>query len=279
MKKSRIAKFALLGASAAALAATLSTSTYAWYVSNKEADVTGGSGTTGTAGADGSIMLSWTNDSNAKWMKELSLSGTGSTMSQDVTLQPVTYVTNAWKTINDLTGAADVASTDVITFDFYVKAGKAGTAQIEFTFANNTQTMPTQLLYKDVAGKTAGTTVSVDILDALGIQQIVDSGTPSYAIPTGYTSKTTSGFAPTSTSNAASYYKAITNITPAVAAPMGTSTSFADLTLAANTPVHLQYTIFLDGGDYSCFNACQGQTFTFNIAYKYTEATPTNPEP
>jgi len=34
MKKSRIAKFALLGASAAALAATLSTSTYAWYVSN-----------------------------------------------------------------------------------------------------------------------------------------------------------------------------------------------------------------------------------------------------
>ena len=59
MKKSRIAKLALMGASITALAATLTTSTYAWYVSNKVANVTGGTGVTGSADADGSVLLSW----------------------------------------------------------------------------------------------------------------------------------------------------------------------------------------------------------------------------
>lgn len=62
MKKSRIAKFALLGASAAALAATLSTSTYAWYVSNKTATVGTATGATAGSTADGSILLSWDNN-------------------------------------------------------------------------------------------------------------------------------------------------------------------------------------------------------------------------
>ena len=52
MKKSRIAKLALMGASITALAATLTTSTYAWYVSNRQAEVTGGYGATGSAGSD-----------------------------------------------------------------------------------------------------------------------------------------------------------------------------------------------------------------------------------
>jgi hypothetical protein len=62
MKKSRIAKLALLGASTAALAATLTTSTYAWYVSNKQANVTAVTGSTATAAADGSILLSINGD-------------------------------------------------------------------------------------------------------------------------------------------------------------------------------------------------------------------------
>ena len=71
MKKSRIAKLALMGASITALAATLTTSTYAWYVSNKVATVKAGVGHTGSAGADGSVLLSWKGDSTAVWTKEL----------------------------------------------------------------------------------------------------------------------------------------------------------------------------------------------------------------
>ena len=50
MKKSRIAKLALMGASITALAATLTTSTYAWYVSTTKADITNGTGATGSWG-------------------------------------------------------------------------------------------------------------------------------------------------------------------------------------------------------------------------------------
>jgi hypothetical protein len=59
MKKSRIAKLALMGASITALAATLTTSTYAWYVSNKTATVGTATGATAAGTADGSILLSW----------------------------------------------------------------------------------------------------------------------------------------------------------------------------------------------------------------------------
>ena len=59
MKKSRITKLALSGAAVAALAATFSTSTYAWYVSNKTATVGTATGATAGSTADGSILLSW----------------------------------------------------------------------------------------------------------------------------------------------------------------------------------------------------------------------------
>ena len=62
MKKSRIAKLALMGASITALAATLTTSTYAWYVSNKTAKVNESTGSSAEAGADGSITVSATGD-------------------------------------------------------------------------------------------------------------------------------------------------------------------------------------------------------------------------
>jgi len=59
MKQSRIAKIALMGGSITALAATLTTSTYAWYVSNKTATVGTATGATAAGTADGSILLSW----------------------------------------------------------------------------------------------------------------------------------------------------------------------------------------------------------------------------
>ena len=58
MKKSRITKLALSGAAVAALAATFSTSTYAWYVSNKTANVTAVAGSTASSGVGSSISLS-----------------------------------------------------------------------------------------------------------------------------------------------------------------------------------------------------------------------------
>ena len=92
MKKSRIAKFALLGASTAALAATLTTSTYAWYVSNKQADIQNGTGSTGSAGSDGSVTLSWTDDADS-YFKTLDFADDLDKINQG--LQPIHYNTTS----------------------------------------------------------------------------------------------------------------------------------------------------------------------------------------
>ena len=75
MKKSRIAKLALMGASITALAATLTTSTYAWYVSNKTANVEAVAGSTASSGAGSSISLSTTGQVN-DYHKTISLART-----------------------------------------------------------------------------------------------------------------------------------------------------------------------------------------------------------
>lgn len=91
MKKSRIAKFALLGASAAALAATLSTSTYAWYVSNKTANVNAVTGSTAAGSSDGSISLSTSGKVN-EYYQSISLTAAANFNGVDSTvkLEPVT---------------------------------------------------------------------------------------------------------------------------------------------------------------------------------------------
>ena len=106
MKKSRIAKLALMGASITALAATLTTSTYAWYVSNKTATVAASTGSTSSAGSDGSISLSTTGQYGT-FMKSIAL-----TSFNTAELAPV-YTADG-KTFNKLgttAGATPVSST------------------------------------------------------------------------------------------------------------------------------------------------------------------------
>jgi len=133
MKKSRIAKFALLGASAAALAATLSTSTYAWYVSNRQADVTGGYGATGTADSDGSIQVSW-NQSTKKYSKSIAF--TDANVKSNYTsaaLQPVHYDTDGFYTLavnpankQTIKGVA-AEDNDILTFEIAIKSNQLAT--------------------------------------------------------------------------------------------------------------------------------------------------------
>ena len=91
MKKSRIAKLALMGASITALAATLTTSTYAWYVSNKTANVNAVSGSTAEGASDGSISLSTSGNVN-EYYKTISLDAAENfnAVSNGVALEPVT---------------------------------------------------------------------------------------------------------------------------------------------------------------------------------------------
>lgn len=124
MKKSRITKLALSGAAVAALAATFSTSTYAWYVSNKQADVKGGTGTTGAAGSDGSVLVSWTGGTGEVWFKEINFDDDSDAVKNP--LAPIHYDGGFYSVTETGTKASSV-STAYIKFDVYVKTGTSTT--------------------------------------------------------------------------------------------------------------------------------------------------------
>lgn len=181
MKKSRIAKFALLGASAAALAATLSTSTYAWYVSNKTANVTAASGSTASGAADGSISLS-TSGVATEFYKTISLTDTANfnayveSGTSSVKLEPLTTTdgttfilperaTNSWNT-TDVTAAKN----KYFYFKFYIKAASGCTVQPTVKVTNNTTVVPKAIDYSansNIAGATDGLDYTVDAINAL----------------------------------------------------------------------------------------------------------------
>jgi len=176
MKKSRITKLALSGAAVAALAATFSTSTYAWYVSNKTANVEAVAGSTASSGAGSSISLSATGQLN-DYHKTISLADkenglypvvrTGATIGNAGTTTAVYKVLDETQDADtETTNVYDVdASTTVTTegsyyyeYRFYIKADTACTVRPTITVTNTTGTLPTQINYSGGYQKVTGDT-------------------------------------------------------------------------------------------------------------------------
>ena len=176
MKKSRIAKLALMGASITALAATLTTSTYAWYVSNKTANVEAVAGSTASSGVGSSISVSLTGDVN-DYHKTISLAdkttGLSPVVRTGATIGTNGATTAVYKTLNE---AADADTSTAIVFDvdastvvttegtyyyeykFYIKADTTCTVRPTITVTNTTQTLPTQINYSGGYKKVTATT-------------------------------------------------------------------------------------------------------------------------
>ena len=197
MKKSRIAKFALLGASTAALAATLTTSTYAWYVSNKTATVKAGEGHTGSAGADGSVLLSWNGAAqNAVWAKELSFTDTtnGAPNITNVKLTPVHddgtgffgVNTDGTKPQTDLAANLTTGAGSYLQFTIYAKTESSTPISVtpSIVINNTTQALTglEQLAYVGTADGSpvaAGTNFVYNCLDSLYVKQSTTASTGS----------------------------------------------------------------------------------------------------
>jgi len=94
MKLRGLTKLALSGVALAAVAATLGTSTYAWYVSNTTATVSGAQGSTAGAETTGSLYAaSESMHASGQWSNKIALaSGTDYTAATQ--LVPVTKVTS-----------------------------------------------------------------------------------------------------------------------------------------------------------------------------------------
>jgi len=180
MKKSRIAKISLMGASIAALAATLTTSTYAWYVSNKTANTTAVTGNTTAGTADGSISLSLTGKEGS-FKREITLGALTGTLSPvdrtGATSNPVYKVLDEQTDADDETQgkqidatANPVDGTAHYTIEFYILAAANCTVNPLVKVANTTTSFPTQVSYSTagkVGGVTDGNTFTVDARTAM----------------------------------------------------------------------------------------------------------------
>jgi hypothetical protein len=140
MKLKGLTKLALSGVALAAVAATLGTSTYAWYISNTTATVTGAEGSTAGADTSGSLYAASPSMYKAgKWSNTVTLSaGSAAEISSGdkdyetpVALQPVTLASsarnNAYNTAMGYTGDNAAKAVKEADGTFVDKEGKAVT--------------------------------------------------------------------------------------------------------------------------------------------------------
>jgi len=250
MKKSRIAKLALMGASITALAATLTTSTYAWYVSNKTANVNAVTGQTSAGTSDNTIALSVSGAKN-DYHKTISLADFSTDLApvlrKNATLDASGNVTAAYYGLNE-TGSTVVLkdtaeSTGWYTYVFFMLASVDCTVAPVLTVTNTTTNFSTltQINYSPstdnkITGAGIGETFTCDAVAACRISLAVETGTAygaaadaAYvkgtgtpveytsaltAAATGYTAPTATGYGSThATGGAHNYYNFMTGKT------------------------------------------------------------------
>lgn len=258
MKKSRIAKFALLGASTAALAATLSTSTYAWYVTNQKADISAVNGNTASADSAGAISLSATGIKGS-FKKSLALNAFG----ENAKLLPVTTLDG--KTFYSLdentdadtgtngkqvacttaagvaeTGYKTVAAGSVLKYSFFILAegettgsNTTTTVQPTITITNKTATndFKAQINYSNTAltpsDIAAGETFYANALNAMSMSSCMLQGSTLVTNLTNAAAVTTAfGATPATTLNSIDALSAAQSVSSSVRYATSTTNAF-----------------------------------------------------
>lgn len=183
MKLKGLTKLALSGVALAAVAATLGTSTYAWYVSNSVATVAGMSGA--TAGTEsGNVMVCQLTAAAETGI--LSRTGNWGNKLTEVTLQntpnlnPVSKDVTGFTPETSGTGWHDkdlnpVQNPDTTAYGYYafgLWSTDATSIDVQFGVANTTSTFKYQTAYANVGtgGLGVNDTFTVDALNALRVE-------------------------------------------------------------------------------------------------------------
>ncbi|MCR5349875.1 MAG: hypothetical protein K6E20_02680 [Acholeplasmatales bacterium] len=184
MKFKGLTKLAMSGVALAAVAATLGTSTYAWYVINPTATVTGVEAATESNGAtsilvskDGSNFSGAINFGAADWNGNGTAWQANNRKSDFVPVKPKGATDlSEFYTADEAAKTEPTASTAFMKFNVWVKAGAAGEVAAKLSVVNktgitSTQTtavLPTQYAYQQVTSSiTATQSFKVDAVNAL----------------------------------------------------------------------------------------------------------------
>lgn len=300
-------------ASLAVCAATLVSTTFAWYTSNSDVTATGLEATS-SAQADTLLLIS-KDGSNGTWSNTVDLS--------DVVkfneLKPVAYTAGenantqgTFQTFADgaVTGQVTDANNQYVYFDLYFRGGTALKVYLqEFTITNETAALPAKDVLATAGGLDATTqkTYTVDVLRTLMVEMTTSTiaedvegeKTVTLFNPEGIlTTKTDSLSGKTAATdpfdnganfNAHLYYNEVTGKTIAADSEnIDSAKTIATEATGGKSKINLGTTpvatgsdkkncvkatfkIFINGWDFACFDAVQGQTFSVNLKFTCSE--------
>lgn len=291
--KKNLTKLALSGAALAAVAATLGTSTYAWYTTNPTVSANNIVASTSDTGSS-SIFISKDPGTTKTWSSTVTFGATDFSSSK---LIPLSYdAAGKFSSLVTSTGAlstSEAAGTNVLSTTLYFKSSKTTTAQkvyIKSIAIENTTTgtFPTadNLAYDAAAeaGEKVGgvlknaATYSVDFRNALAMAVVNSADTVDTSFSLGvdaYYGGTAPSTTITSGADAQGYYDAVmeTNLAAgaktAAAALAKTATPTPIATLPTDGVAYdtVQFYVYLDGASQWCYDACQGQSFKLNLSF------------
>lgn len=287
-------KLLLSCAALAACATTMVSTTYAWYVVNPTADASGMTGSTTDAAGDASVYVS---KNGTAFTKSVTLSTSDYIVNG--TFDPIT-------TANGL-DFVDVANTEVTVTDktskyiqyvLWIKSDNDATITPKFTVGNTTATdaFTKQTAYQDVASNAAaGSEFFVDAVQALRMSIVEVEAANVEAAATAVATKDSAtiydvqglskgaedaAYVPATGSvtddtlndgtTAHTYYTQIMGATAGDAIekePSPAASTWANITLTANTAKCFVFTIWLEGADTLCFDSCVGQDFSFALSF------------
>jgi len=296
MKFKGLSKIAIAGAALAATAATLGTSTYAWYVSNQEAKATGvvaqmqdSTGGSIYISKDGSKFQASVQFDDSDFQEGNEPGNVNGELFPITTEDAVNFVTD--EKVEPVTDPVSyvAAPGNRIVVTAWIKSDSDVTVQPKLGVANtSTADAVKQTLYSTVNNTyTAGKTLAVDAVEALRMAVFKDDATTgtiydvksiakepvnfgAYTTPSGFANATQVAVTGREDSLGAAhgYYKDVTGEAPNHVTPTTATTSWGTISLTANTAVKLKFVFWLEGADTECFDSCAGQEieFTFDFA-------------
>lgn len=270
---------------------TLSTTTFAWYTSNVTASVNNVNGTTaGTT--DSTLLISADGKSFSKSVDEVTYTVDGKKM------VPLQLSKGKMVDLRDKEATTAASKGQYIQFSVFVKTtSEAATIDIpvylkSLKVTNNGNSPKTyDALNKDASFTADAKTYAVDAARTLAFSILGKEGTTrsnagagvttnsvGYSISNIYTAKTTIESNLSSTVDALRYYNSVMGLedTAAVSIPTTgqalskeldeeTGTKITATTLKSKNVYELIFTVWMDGWDKYCFDACAGQTFKIDL--------------
>ena len=274
-------------AALAVCAATLVSTTFAWYVQNTEATASGMTASTAEATGDGSIYVS--KDGNA-FTKSVTITTSDYDTKANGELKPRTAKTNTlndgYLEFYDVTGTkidtGNAEEKNYIKFSVWVKSDKNITCTPKITVTNTTEEFTKQTAYQNITSTvTAGQEFFVDAVQALRMSIQVDSAETAtiydmyeLAKANSYSLAADSVDETQLTMDAHEYYNLLMGGEPTLkdTDAASTTSTWAAFQMTGNTAVKLTFCIWLDGADKSCFDSCQGQDFNFVLSFSASAA-------